>query len=224
MSNCRKFVVAKEVVEDFGTRLSKLTDTKGCPVSVEQAVGLLMSVCQNPADSASSAFLVKFHHALQYSDEEVMSESVGNFYNSKIDSQNKLIFPTELTPVGSVEFEISDRILDNMLFPPLLIQPLIENAIVHGLEPRHEPGKIELIVAVDQDNLVIQVRDNGAGLQSNNKGHGIGVENIRQRLAMQYGDQGYLDIQSRDSGGVESRLVIPKETEGQKNAAQEQMS
>ena len=108
--------------------------------------------------------------------------------------------------------------------PPLLIQPLVENAIVHGLEPRHEPGKIELIVAVDQDNLVIQVRDNGAGLQSNNKGHGIGVENIRQRLAMQYGDQGYLDIQSRDSGGVESRLVIPKETEGQKNAAQEQMS
>ncbi|MEH0791534.1 hypothetical protein KW882_04545 [Vibrio parahaemolyticus] len=111
MSNCRKFVVAKEVVEDFGNRLSKLTDTKGCPVSVEQAVGLLMSVCKNPADSASSAFLVKFHHALQYSDEEVMSESVGDFYNSKIDSQNKLIFPTELTPVGSVEFEISDEIL-----------------------------------------------------------------------------------------------------------------
>ena len=83
MSNCRKFVVAKEVVEDFCTRLSKFSDTKGYPVSVEQAGGLLMSVCKNPADSASSAFLVKFHHALQYSDEEVMSESVGNFITHK---------------------------------------------------------------------------------------------------------------------------------------------
>ncbi|ELP5899849.1 hypothetical protein QTV49_001750 [Vibrio vulnificus] len=111
MSNCRKFIVAKEVVEDFCTRLSNFSDTKGCSLTAEQAGGLLMSVCKDSADSASSAFLVKFHHARQYTDEEVMSESVESFYNSQIDSRNKLIFPKELCFAGSIEFKISDEML-----------------------------------------------------------------------------------------------------------------
>ncbi|MGO4543144.1 sensor histidine kinase, partial [Paenibacillus sp. 2TAB19] len=98
--------------------------------------------------------------------------------------------------------------------PPLIIQPLIENAVVHGLEDRAEGGFISLITSVDGNKLRVEVADNGVGIseermrQINESLHDmeeedeyrIGLRNVHQRLIMIYGEAHGLQIQSSAEG------------------------
>ena len=85
--------------------------------------------------------------------------------------------------------------------PPFLLQPLVENAIVHGIEPSLEGGFIAVSVRIDDENCYVSIRDTGAGLKPNwqesdttdNK-HGIALKNIRQRLLLIYGEHARFEI------------------------------
>lgn len=74
------------------------------------------------------------------------------------------------------------------LVPNLILQPLVENAIKHGLEPKPEGGCLELVAVREGDGLRIEVRDDGAGLGAGSAaGSGIGLANVRERLERLYG-------------------------------------
>jgi hypothetical protein len=93
--------------------------------------------------------------------------------------------------------------------PPMLIQPLVENAVLHGIEPSMEGGMVELEVMRNNRNLRIEVRDDGLGLGGNEGGLGLALENIRKRLHALYGNSGTLELSRRDPKGVMAVLELP---------------
>jgi len=96
------------------------------------------------------------------------------------------------------------------LVPNLLLQPLMENAIQHGIEPHARPGIIELRAFRDQGMLHLQVRDNGTGIQMpQTLQEGIGLSNTRARLQQLYGDAHSLELANRPDGGLEVNVRIP---------------
>ena len=98
----------------------------------------------------------------------------------------------------------------NLLMPPLVLQPLVENAIRHGLVRRDSAGMILVSAAVRDDALILEVRDNGVGLRGDHlTGRGIGTGNVRERLATLYGDQGRLMVFEDALGGVVSQVSLP---------------
>ena len=106
--------------------------------------------------------------------------------------------------------------LEQVTVPSLLIQPLVENAIKHGIEPSISGGSIRISFDAEDDNIVVTVVDTGVGIDPNRQpetssGAGVGIGNIRQRLASIYGGRGGLDIRENQDAGVTAILTIPKE-------------
>ncbi|MDH5229173.1 MAG: histidine kinase [Gammaproteobacteria bacterium] len=101
-----------------------------------------------------------------------------------------------------------DKSLLRFALPPLLIQPLVENAIQHGLEPKVEGGHIRIQLKQEAQNLCILVEDDGLGLKAANKS-GVGLNNIRQRLKSLYPEHHKCEIRSKPQGGVSVYLELP---------------
>lgn len=98
--------------------------------------------------------------------------------------------------------------LQNFSLPPMLIQPLIENAIKHGLEPKIEGGVITL-TAIEHDGMVnIIVADTGLGFQDS-KSNGIGLKNVRERLDKLFNGQATLSIEDNVPCGTKITISIP---------------
>jgi len=110
-----------------------------------------------------------------------------------------------------VEREIDPTLLDQMV-PNLMLQPLVENAIKHGIEPQRRPGWIRLEVRREGTHMLLIVRDNGVGLRPakpSRRGHGIGLGNTRRRLEQLYGKEQELVIRDADGGGTEVLVRLP---------------
>jgi two-component sensor histidine kinase len=98
------------------------------------------------------------------------------------------------------------------LIPCFLLQPLVENAIKHGIAPKRQGGSIETSVKRIGDKLWMQVKDDGCGTGTSfTKGHGIGLQNIRERLTYFYPDNFELHAGTPASGGYEVTIQIPYE-------------
>ena len=98
-------------------------------------------------------------------------------------------------------------------FPPLMLISLAENAVKHGVERKIGPAHIEIAARVDAPGrLVVSVRDDGPGLQPAASGSGIGLANVRQRLAQLYRDQAELQLRAGPEGGIEASITLPLET------------
>jgi LytS/YehU family sensor histidine kinase len=94
--------------------------------------------------------------------------------------------------------------------PSLIIQPLVENAIRHGIEPQARPGRIAVEARRDGATLLLVVRDNGAGQPPGGfTREGIGLANTRARLRELYGDRHRFELANHSAGGLEVRLTIP---------------
>jgi two-component sensor histidine kinase len=102
---------------------------------------------------------------------------------------------------------LSDSI-GSALLPPLLLQPLVENAIRHGIEPAIDGGEIRVEGEHVDDTLVLRVIDTGVGMGAAGP-EGVGLANVRARLASLYGDQGRLTLQPQPTGGVVAELRLP---------------
>ena len=99
--------------------------------------------------------------------------------------------------------------------PPLLLQPLIENAIHHGLEPQIEGGLLVLRARIDDQGLCIEIDDDGIGLAAAQlrprRGNGVALNNIRERLRAAYGPEASLELQARaNEQGTRVRLSLPR--------------
>jgi two-component sensor histidine kinase len=101
------------------------------------------------------------------------------------------------------------------LVPYLILQPLVENAIRHGIEPREDTGRLAIRARRSNGTLQLRVSDNGAGLPEENGAplrEGIGLSNTRSRLQHLYGDDYRLELVSAPCGGLEARIDIPYRT------------
>lgn len=110
-----------------------------------------------------------------------------------------------------VKIDVTPEAL-NGLVPCFLLQPLVENAVQHGIAPLEAGGSIETQVKRVGDMLWMEVKDNGRGpIGSGTKGHGIGMQNIRERLAYFYPDAYEFNAVAPPGGGYEVTVQIPYE-------------
>jgi two-component system, LytTR family, sensor kinase len=112
----------------------------------------------------------------------------------------------------TVEMQIAPETLCAEV-PNLVLQPLVENAIRHGIERHARPGKIILRSQQRNGHLLLEVQDNGAGLPEGKLSReGIGLSNTRNRLQQLYGSGQKFELQNVDSGGLLARVTIPFHT------------
>jgi len=132
------------------------------------------------------------------------------------------------------ERTIQPTTLESMV-PTLLLQPLLENAIRHGIEPAERPGLVRLSAFREQGSLVLVVEDDGVGLTKatqqpptpsarilpgSKARNGIGLPNLRARLEALYAGRYGFDISSPTTGGVLVRIEIPFRREGPSQTAE----
>ena len=98
--------------------------------------------------------------------------------------------------------------LESIVFPPMLVQPLVENAIKHGLEPKIDGGEI-LIRGLEKDGrLRLEVHDTGMGFKGE-RDSGMGLSNIRDRLSSLFGNNGYLRLEENSPHGLIATIEVP---------------
>jgi two-component system, LytTR family, sensor kinase len=109
----------------------------------------------------------------------------------------------------SVAVAIEPAALD-VEVPSLILQPLVENAIRHGMEPHARPGRLELTSRLVGRRIELTVRDNGTGMPATGfTREGIGLNNTRARLAELYGDHHEFSLENHPEGGLIVRMSLP---------------
>jgi two-component system, LytTR family, sensor kinase len=94
--------------------------------------------------------------------------------------------------------------------PSFILQPLVENAVRHGLAPREGPGHVALRILLHNEELEIHVEDDGVGLAPGTLHDGIGLGNTRRRLREIYEGRASVALLTRPSGGLDVRIRLPK--------------
>lgn len=102
-----------------------------------------------------------------------------------------------------------DTGLGSTAFPPLILQPLVENAVKYGLESKVEGGRIRIRVLSDDKGLLVTVSDDGTGLDPSGGSAGIAVNNISRRLDALYGGKAGLTLRENKTCGMTSEVRIP---------------
>jgi hypothetical protein len=93
--------------------------------------------------------------------------------------------------------------------PPLLIQPLVENAMKYGVAPARRLVVVEIEAAIDGGDLLVTVRDDGEGAADVTGGGGVGLANVRERLALSYGASARLEAGPQPQGGYRAQVRLP---------------
>jgi two-component system LytT family sensor kinase len=107
-----------------------------------------------------------------------------------------------------------------VVVPSMLLQPLLENSIKHGLEPRIEGGTVTLRSRITAEGrLLVEVEDDGVGMSPDRPiggerslvrpGTGIGMKNVRERMQVLYGPSAEVEIESRPGRGTKVKLLMP---------------
>ena len=125
----------------------------------------------------------------------------------------------------TIQLDIEPATLDARV-PNLILQPIVENSIRHGVAPRSEPGRIQVRSTREDGTLHLMVRDNGPGLsraEAAEDGHheGLGLANIRARLIQRYGDDARLVLENHPEGGLVATLSIPFRVDGDQSESLE---
>lgn len=93
-------------------------------------------------------------------------------------------------------------------FPPLLLLPLVENAVKHGIEPKPGPAVIRILALLEHGELTVTVQDDGLGLRAQT-GSGLGLANVQAQLRNYFGEGAALNVTAAKGGGVCSTIAIP---------------
>ena len=115
-----------------------------------------------------------------------------------------------LRMAGRMTFEVDvDPGLEAVPMPPLLLQPLVENAVLHGIERSPAGGRV--VVRADRSRGVVRIRvtDDGIGLDPDTAGEGVGLASVRERLQATFGEGGRLALEETPGGGVSAELRFP---------------
>ena len=110
-----------------------------------------------------------------------------------------------------VESDIDPRTLDTLV-PNLILQPLVENAIRHGIGPRRAPGLVRISTWRDHDDVWMEIRDNGTGLTRGRGAlppEGVGLRNTRSRLQQLYNENHAMVLEDTPGGGCTVKIRVP---------------
>jgi two-component system, LytTR family, sensor kinase len=111
----------------------------------------------------------------------------------------------------------------DVVMPSMLLQPIIENSIKHGIEPKLGEGTIAIRIARNEGHIIIDVIDNGIGVRpagvSHVKGSGIGLKNVNERLRVIYGSNYQLQLDSVPGEGTCARIIIPEISDAARKTA-----
>ncbi len=102
----------------------------------------------------------------------------------------------------------ADADVDAIAFPPLILQPFVENAIQHGIGPLTQGGRVCVTVRRDSDAVTLEVTDDGRGFEGRSAS-GVGIENVRQRLQTLYDGRAELSIRAHTPSGVRVAVRVP---------------
>jgi two-component system LytT family sensor kinase len=169
--------------------------------------GLIRDQKNKEAVSMVAGLSDLLRHALENSGrQEVSLREELDFLELYLDIQ-QMRFPDRL----KIQMEIQPETLAARV-PNLILQPLVENAIRHGIAERVSSGLVGVSAQRENGLLRIRVYDDGPGLQEGwrmEAGAGIGLANTRERLQQLYGTEHRFDVRNRREGGVEAMLLIP---------------
>jgi len=107
----------------------------------------------------------------------------------------------------SVVYNVPEH-LETMI-PPLLIQPIVENAVKHGIFPKEGDGTVEISVSYQDDEMCIIVKDDGVGMSESKKNNAIGLSNVKKRLQAVYDNQFKFRIDSENGMGTQVFISVP---------------
>lgn len=109
-----------------------------------------------------------------------------------------------------VTWSVDDGVLEAMV-PAFVLQPLVENALVHAVAPRASGGRVEVVAARRGDAVHLSVLDDGPGPRAGGatRGHGVGLGNLRDRLERLYGGRAMLRLAERPGGGAVVEVTLP---------------
>jgi two-component system LytT family sensor kinase len=113
-----------------------------------------------------------------------------------------------------------DPAAQSLACPTLLLQPLVENAVQHGLAPRASPGRVTVEARINGDALVVRVADTGVGFDPARAARpdSVGLSSVAQRLQAHYGDQATLTIESAPGAGTAVTITMPARSAGREGA------
>ncbi len=126
------------------------------------------------------------------------------------------ILAIRMGPRLAFELDLPDS-LSRATLPPMLLQPLVENAIKHGLEPKVDGGRIRVGARAEGKQVVLSVEDSGMGMGGDaganpTAGTGVGLANVRARLAAVYDNAASVETSEVEGGGVRVTLRVPLQT------------
>jgi hypothetical protein len=101
--------------------------------------------------------------------------------------------------------------LKTAVFPSMMLQTLVENAIKHGLEPKSEGGRLDIAAEIVDGMLEVSVTDTGLGFMPKSTSSGVGLANIRERLKVLYNGRAELVIMVPRDGGTRATIRVPYE-------------
>ncbi|HYH83797.1 MAG TPA: histidine kinase [Longimicrobium sp.] len=151
---------------------------------------------------------------------ELLRHSLEGAAETEVTLGQELAFVDKYLEIMRIRFqgtlEVELRVDDDVreaLVPNLVLQPLVENAVKHGVGRLRGAGKIQIAAHRRDGRVVLRVRDNGPGLAADPR-DGVGLRNTRERLAQLYGDAQSLDLRPAEGGGTEAEVSLPFHTRG----------
>ena len=136
----------------------------------------------------------------------------------EIDHVRQYLFIQKQRYGEKLQYEIKElKQYDGYKIPKLILQPLVENAIYHGIKEMNRQGMIRVSVSKNDTQLIVSIYDNGRGFVASETTNatlvrlgGVGLKNVNQRLHLQFGDAYHMDIQSKQNIYTEIRLYFPR--------------
>lgn len=136
----------------------------------------------------------------------------------EIDHVRQYLFIQKQRYGEKLQYEIKElKQYDDYKIPKLILQPLVENAIYHGIKEMNRQGMIRVSVSENDTQLIVSIYDNGRGFVASETTDatlvrlgGVGLKNVNQRLQLQFGKSYHMEIKSEENTYTEIRLYFPK--------------
>jgi signal transduction histidine kinase len=173
----------------YNTLASAQLLTRSDPASADEMLGNLITYLRHSlprTEDSLSSIGVELERARAYLD--IMKIRMGSRLQLQIE------VPDYLKPV---------------LFPSMMLQTLVENAIKHGLEPKTGGGTIWILARAHENTVALTVADDGRGFSAEGAGTGIGLRNVRERLRLAYGNTAHFSIVANFPEGVAATITVP---------------
>lgn len=212
----------QQLENDYLKAQVMLLQAQMSPHFLFNALNTIAAICSREQATQARNLVLRLAEFLRRTlrrDEKVTLKEEMDYIDAYLEIE-KARFQNRLNVEKKFELEVSDW---NVQIPLLILQPLVENAVRHGIAKKESGGTVEIRMSSDKDTITIDIRDDGVGMDPKSvfqsqkapkegaeEGLGIGLKNIHERLLKIYGRDYGLLIQGKKGEGTTARVRIPK--------------